>query len=349
MLPPRGPHHSPTTGVTAVIIDAHAHITGPMELYQYFRQLTGGSGPARIAAVEYSDERLEETLAPHLAEIATVGTDLQLVSPRPWAVPTGDHREAIVLQITQQVNDMIGRSVRLHPDRFAGVAALPQAAGTSARFCVDELERCVTELGFVGCKINPDPGEGAVATPHMGEEYWYPLYEKMVELGVPALVHSGPYRFSREPELNYFPGEEAVTAWGMLRTPRVFEDFPDLKIIIGHGGGYIPYQAGRGRAFRLNAMRNDPSLESFDDTMRRLYYDTVLYDQPAMNLLVNVVGADRCLFGSDKPANGSVNDPVTGRPLNDTKPLIEAVPGITNTDTAAIFEGNARRIYSRLS
>ena len=103
MLPPRGPHHSPTTGVTAVIIDAHAHITGPMELYQYFRQLTGGSGPARIAAVEYSDERLEETLAPHLAEIATVGTDLQLVSPRPWAVPTGDRREAIVLQITARL------------------------------------------------------------------------------------------------------------------------------------------------------------------------------------------------------------------------------------------------------
>ena len=278
-----------------MIIDAHAHVTGPMELYQYFRGLTGGAGPIRLTPPEISDERLEESLQLHLEEIAGVGTDLQLISPRPWAIPTGDRRANVVLQITQSINDMVARVVTLHPDRFVGIGALPQAAGTDAKFCVDELERSVTELGFVGCKINPDPGEGATETPHMGDEYWYPLYEKMVELDVPALVHGGPFRFSREPELGYFVGEEAVAAWGILRTPRVFQDFPNLKLIIGHGGGYIPYQAGRGRAFRLNQIRNDPTLESFDESMRRLYYDTVLYDQPAMDLLVKVVGADRCL------------------------------------------------------
>lgn len=331
-----------------MIIDAHAHITGPMELYQYFRGLTGGAGPIRLSAPEISDERLEESLEAHLEEIAGVGTDLQLVSPRPWAIPTGDRREAVVLQITQSINDMVARVVRLHPDRFAGIGALPQAAGTDAKFWVEELERSVTELGFIGCKINPDPGEGATEIPHMGDEFWYPLYEKMVELDVPGLVHGGPFRFSREPELGYFVGEEAVAAWGILRTPRVFQDFPNLKLVIGHGGGYIPYQAGRGRAFRLNQIRNDPTLESFDESMRRLYYDTVLYDQDAMDLLVKVVGADRCLFGSDKPANGSVRDPETDRALNDTKPLVDAVPGLTDDQRSAIFEGNARAIYSRL-
>ena len=331
-----------------MIIDAHAHVTGPMEIYQHFRALTGGSGPTRIASIKISDERLEASLQPHLNEITDVGTDLQLISPRPWAIPTGDRRESVVLSITQQVNDIVARAVGLHPNRFAGIAALPQAAGTDAKFCVDELERCVSELGFVGLKINPDPTEGAGETPHMGDEYWYPLYEKMVALDVPALLHGGPFRFSREPELGYFPGEEAVAAWSILRTPRVFEDFPALKIVVGHGGGYIPYQAGRGRAFRLNAMRNDPSLESFDDSMRRLYYDTILYDQEAMDLLVKVVGVDRCLFGSDKPANGSVHDPATGRALNDLRPLVEAVPGLTDADRTAIFEGNARAAYSRL-
>ncbi len=331
-----------------MIIDAHAHVTGPMELYQHFRGLTGGAGPIRLTAPEISDERLEETLKPHLDEVADVGTDLQLISPRPWAIPTGDRRASVVLQITQSINDMVARVVALHPDRFVGIGALPQAAGTDAKFCVEELERCVTELGFVGCKINPDPGEGAIETPDMGDEYWYPLYEKMVELDVPGLVHGGPFRFSREPELGYFPGEEAVAAWAILRTPQVFKDFPNLKLMIGHGGGYIPYQAGRGRAFRLNLMRNDPTLESFDESMRRLYYDTVLYDQDAMDLLVKVVGADRCLFGTDKPANGSIRDPETGRVLNDTKPLVDAVPGLTDDDRTAIFEGNARAIYSRL-
>ena len=332
-------------------IDAHAHITGPMELYNYFRGLTGGSGQARLTPPDFSDERLEESLQAHIAEVSDVGTDLQIVSPRPWAVPTGDRRENLVLQITQSVNDMIARSVKLHPERFVGIGAIPQAAGQPISFCLEELERCVLELGFVGLKINPDPGEGSVETPHMGDEYWYPLYEKMVELDVPALIHGGPYRFSREPELGYFVEEEAVAAWSILRSPRVFQDFPNLKLVVGHGGGYIPYQAGRGRAFRMNAMQRDPNAhyESFDESMRRLYYDTVLYDGEAMELLIKVVGADRCIFGTDKPANGSVKDPVTGKALNDTKQYIDRIDWLSEEDRHAIFEGNARRIYTRMS
>ena len=201
-----------------------------------------------------------------------------------------------------------------------------------------------------GLKINPDPGEGATETPHMGDEYWYPLYEKMVELDVPALIHGGPFRFSREPELGYFVDEEAVAAWAILRSPRVFQDFPNLKLVVGHGGGYIPYQAGRGRAFRMNAMQRDPNAhyESFDESMRRLYYDTVLYDGEAMELLIKVVGADRCIFGTDKPANGSVKDPVTGKALNDTKQYIDRIDWLSDEDRHAIFEGNARRIYTRM-
>ena len=331
-------------------IDAHAHITGPMELYNYFRGLTGGSGQARLTPPDFSDERLEESLQAHIAEVSDVGTDLQIVSPRPWAVPTGDRRENLVLQITQSVNDMIARSVKLHPERFVGIGAIPQAAGQPISFCLEELERCVLELGFVGLKINPDPGEGSVETPHMGDEYWYPLYEKMVELDVPALIHGGPFRFSREPELGYFVEEEAVAAWAILRSPRVFQDFPNLKLVVGHGGGYIPYQAGRGRAFRMNAMQRDPNAhyESFDESMRRLYYDTVLYDGEAMELLIKVVGADRCIFGTDKPANGSVKDPVTGKALNDTKQYIDRIDWLSDEDRHAIFEGNARRIYTRM-
>ena len=88
--------------------------------------------------------------------------------------------------------------------------------------------------------------------------------------------------------------------------------------------------------------------ESFDDSMRRLYYDTVLYDGEAMELLIKVVGSDRVLFGTDKPANGSVKDPVTNRVLNDVKPLINQIEWLNDEDKSAIFEGNARKLYSRL-
>lgn len=332
-----------------MIIDTHAHVTGPMEMYEYFRGLAGTSGGGvRPRKFEISDERLEESLREHLTEVGGVGTDLQLVSPRPWAVPTGDRREALVLEITRQVNDMVARCVKLHPDRFVGLGALPQRAGVSPKACAQEMQRCVAELGFIGFKINPDPGEGGGESPDLGDEYWYPLYEKMTELDVPGLIHGGPYRFSREPELGYFVTEEAVAGWALMRS-RVFRDFPNLKIIIGHGGGYIPYQIGRAKGFRLAEMQRDPTRESIEESMRHLYYDTVLYNQESVELLIKIVGADRCLFGSDKPANGSVIDPATGRALNDIKAYIDAIPWLTDADRGAIYEENARSVYSRLS
>lgn len=129
----------------------------------------------------------------------------------------------------------------------------------------------------------------------------------------------------------------------------MFRDFPRLKLIVGHGGGYIPYQVGRARAFRLNEMKRDSELEDFDTTMKRMYYDTVLYNQESIELLIKVVGVEQCLFGSDKPANGSVADPETGRSLNDIKPMIENIEWLSDADRYALYEGNALRVYSRLA
>ncbi len=334
-----------------MIIDSHAHITGPNELYEYFRGFTNVSGAAGRGIRRYPipDDLLEQSIKSHLSEVEGVGTDLQLIAPRPWAVPTAERRIGIVVSITQQVNDMVAQCVRLHPDRFAGLGALPQSPVLKPRDCIEEMERCVNEMGFVGFKINPDPGEGAAETPHMGDEYWYPIYEKMVELGTPGLIHGGLLRFSREPELGYFCQEETVAGWALLRTLKVFREFPDLKLIIAHGGGYIPYQYGRARSFRLNEIERNPAAESFETSLRRLYFDTVLYDQESLELLIKIVGVDRCLFGSDKPANGSVINPKTGRSLNDIKPMLDAIEWLSDVDRRAIYEENARRIYTRLA
>src|SRR3569623_1579104 len=120
-----------------MIIDTHAHVTGPAELYTYFRELQASLGPMRPKAPAFSDERVEESIADHLREVAAVGTDLQLVSPRTWAVPTGDRREAVVQHISRCANDMVAQVVRLQPDRFAAVAALPQMAGVSTASCLE--------------------------------------------------------------------------------------------------------------------------------------------------------------------------------------------------------------------
>ena len=185
----------------------------------------------------------------------------------------------------------------------------------------------------------------------MGDEYWYPLYEKMVELDVPALIHGGPFRFSREPELGYFVDEEAVAALGHLAVASSLPGLPQPQAGRRSRRRLHPLPGGPGDApFRMNAMQRDPNAhyESFDESMRRLYYDTVLYDGEAMELLIKVVGADRCIFGTDKPANGSVKDPVTGKALNDTKQYIDRIDWLSDEDRHAIFEGNARRIYTRM-
>lgn len=332
-----------------MIIDVHAHATAPEELYAFNYRLM--SSPARFrggGSPAISDDRIAAIMENHIRQVKQVGTDLQLISPRPWAFPTSIPEETSVRTMAGAANDVIARTVALFPGMFRGIAGLPQCAGVSPANCVEELDRCVTGLGFVGCKINPDVGEGDGRTPPMGDEWWYPLYAKMTELDVPGLIHTGGRRNTREPEAGHFPAEETVAAHALLGS-RVFRDFPTLKLIVAHGGGYLPYQIGRQRAPRFNAMRRDPELESFDQSLRRLYYDTVLYNSESLEMLFRLAGADRCMFGSDRPATGSAIDPDTGKSLDDIKPVIESIGWLSEADRAGIFAGNALQAYARLS
>jgi len=332
-----------------MIIDVHAHATAPDEIYAFNYRIMGA--PARFrggGSPVVSDERIAAVMEDHIRQVKAVGTDLQLISPRPWAFPTSIADEVAVRLMAQAANDVIARTVALFPSMFSGIAGLPQCAGVNPANCVEELERCVNDLGFAGCKINPDVGEGDGTTPPMGDEWWYPLYAKMVELDVPGLIHTGGRRNTREPEAGHFPNEETVAAHSLLGS-RVFKEFPTLKLIVGHGGGYMPYQIGRQRAPRFNAMRRNPELESFDRSLRRLYYDTVLYNVESLELLFKIATVDQCLFGSDKPATGSAVDPETGKSLDDIKPTIESIAWLSDADRAKVFEGNAARLYTRLA
>jgi 4-oxalmesaconate hydratase len=331
-----------------MIIDVHAHATPPAEVLAFNYRLM--NAPSRFrggGSPTFSDESILAAMQDHIRDVEAVGTDLQLISPRPWAFPTSIREEVSVRVMAQVANDVIARTAKLFPEKFRGVAGLPQCAGVSPANCTEELERCVKDLGFVGCKINPDVGEGDGQTPPMGDEWWYPLYQKMVDLDVPGLIHTGGRRNTREPEAGYYPTEETIAANSILGS-RVLKDFPTLKLIVAHGGGYLPYQIGRQRAPRFNAMRRNPELESFDQSLRRLYYDTVLYNAESLELLFKLAGADRCLFGTDRPAAGSAIDPDTGRSLDDIKPLIESISWLSDAERTGVFEGNALSIYPRL-
>lgn len=329
-----------------MIIDAHGHVSAPDGLYAYNYKLIATRGDFGKGDPRISDDALAAAVAPHVRLLDAVGTDLQLIPPRPWGMAQ-NRDEKIVRWMAEAANELVARQVALFPRRFAGLAGLPVVAGASLRGSVEELERCVRDLGMIGAMVNPDPGEGAGATPGMGEPYWYPLYEKAVELDVPLFVHTGNNGNGRETQSEHFITEESIAALSLLRSP-VFRDFPALRIVIAHGGGSVPYQVGRYRGSRAYLRFADREGESFDDRLRKLWFDTVLYNQESIELLLRIVGVDRCLFGTDTPGTGSVINPATGRPSDDLKPVVEAIAWLDDAGRAALFAGNARTVFPRL-
>jgi 4-oxalmesaconate hydratase len=237
---------------------------------------------------------------------------------------------------------VIAQTCELFPTRYLGVAGLPQGPGESLDSAITELERCVNDYGFVGCLLNPDPAEGGFpAPPGLGDPFWYPLYEKLCELDIPALVHSAACCSERESYTLHFINEESTAVVSLLES-ETFERYPSLKLMIGHGGGAIPYQIARFEAWRSRA--KNP--ERFRDAMRKLYYDTCVYGADGLDLLFRVVGPDRCLFGTENPGTGSAPDRDSGRQFDDLKPVIEEqIPWLSDDDRKSIFETNARKLF----
>ncbi|MGH7829336.1 MAG: amidohydrolase family protein, partial [Candidatus Binatia bacterium] len=217
-------------------------------------------------------------------------------------------------------------------------------AGVSPKNTFQEKDRCVKDLGLVGIMINPDPGEADGQTPAMGEEYWYPLYEKMVELDIPGLVHPASCRNPRESFHGHFITEESIAILSIIHS-KVFEDFPTLKLIISHGGGSVPYQVGRWRS----QLRGPNDTETFDEQLRKFYFDTALYNTESLGLLFKIAGPDRCLFGTERPGAGSKTDPRTGKWYDDVRPMIEGISWLNAGQKEQIFSKNAERVFSRFT
>jgi predicted TIM-barrel fold metal-dependent hydrolase len=330
-----------------MIIDCHAHVSAPAELWAYRARLMAHRGAHGRGKVDVSDEEIraavnkpEIAIKGHLPLMNEYGTDLQLLSPRPFQLMHSERPGKLVHWWVEECNNMIARQTRLFPGRFLGVAGLPQVAGAPIEAVLPELERCVARLGFVGCLLNPDPFEnGEQEAPALGDRYWYPLYEKLCELDVPAHIHATGSRSERVSYSLHFVNEESIAVVGLVNS-RVFNDFPNLKIIVSHGGGAIPYQLGR---FEASSLRGGG--ERFSVGMRKLYYDTVLYTSDALALLIKTVGADRCLFGAECPGVGSATDPETGRPMDDVASVIRGFDWINADQKSQILENNARSLF----
>lgn len=328
-----------------MIIDCHGHVSAPTELWAYKATLLAHRGSHGRGGVKVSDEELiaaankaEHWPAGHLDLMKKHRTDRQLISPRPFQMMQSERPGKLVHWFTEEVNTLIHRQCQLLPDRFVPVAGLPQAAGEPIENVFPELERCV-KLGFKGCLLNPDPYENSgTEAPGLGERYWYPLYEKLCELDIPAHIHSTGSRSERTPYTLHFINEESIAVFNLVNSS-VLDDFPTLKILVSHGGGAIPYQLGR---FESASLRGK---QRFSTKLRKLYFDTVLYTPAALRLLIETIGPEHCLFGTECPGVGSAINPETGATMDDIAPYIERFDWLSAADKQAIFEDNVRKLF----
>jgi 4-oxalmesaconate hydratase len=326
-----------------MIIDSHAHIVMPPESFRYMAELVGGrANPSTTPKIpDASVRKVAEEL---VKSMDNVGTDVQFISPRPYLQMHSVKPGRVSELWSRHCNDLIARFVEMFPDRFRGVAGLPQYMDEAlTERAIPELRRCVNELGFVGCLINPDPTEGAGPTPPgLGDPFWHPLYQAMTELDVPGLIHSAGSCNARESYTLKFINEESIAIISLLNA-KIFDKFPTLKIVVSHGGGAIPYQMGRFRAWNV---RKGETM-SFDDQLKQLYFDTCNYSKEAIELLLKVAGTDNVMFGTEKPGTGSARDPISGRDYDDMKPVIESIEWLTAQQRSNIFECNCKRVYTR--
>ena len=333
-----------------MIIDCHGHYTtAPSGLEAWRkRQIAALGDPSKapgISELVITDAEIRASLEnAQLKMQRERGTDLTIFSPRASFMAHHIGNEATSRDWSRLCNDLVHRVCQLYPDNFVGVCQLPQSPGVRPERSIPELERCVNELGMIGCNLNPDPSGGHWKEPPLTDRWWYPLYEKMVELDVPAMVHvsSSCNPVFHATGAHYINAD--TTAFMQFLTSDLFRDFPTLRFIIPHGGGAVPYHWGRYKGLAQDLKR--PPLKEL--VLNNVFFDTCVYHYPGIELLTKVVPVDNILFASEMVGAVRGIDPDTGHHYDDTRRYVDQVQALSAEARHRIFEGNARRVFPRL-
>jgi aminocarboxymuconate-semialdehyde decarboxylase len=205
-------------------------------------------------------------------------------------------------------NDGIAQMVAKNPARLRGMATLPMQDPDAA---IAELERVVTEYGFKAVELGT-----SIEAEHLAAAKFRPVLKTIEQLGCFIFVH--PYTCTAKGGMEGydlfntigFPLDEVIMA-AHLMFSGALDELKELRILIAHGGGYVPYQIGRmDRAFRHRASTRINTQTSPRDLMRRFYFDALTHDPHSLRLLINQVGADHIAIGTDNPFDMGYEDPV---------------------------------------
>jgi predicted TIM-barrel fold metal-dependent hydrolase len=329
------------------VLDVHGHVTVPFSANSFLMLMMGSNTPMaspigqdRAGPAGVSVDEFRAAARGHVTYMDERNIDVQLIGPRPFLM-MGWMEEHLLPAWTRYVNDMIHQQCTMFPDRFLGAAMLPQVSeAPDLSNCLAELNRCVTEYGFAAVYVSPDPG-GRRTTPGMHEPYWYPVYARAQELGIPLIVHgtnSLDPRYRVVPH-NYQLGflTEQYLAGQFLSHGDVFDRFPELKVIICHCGGALD-----------RFIPTDHHIAQ-KDLSGNLFYDTCGYDLNFLEAAIKQRGVPRMLFGTEAPGSGRAIRPETGRSSDDLVPVIGGFDFLTEEDKIRIFNENPARVVPALA
>jgi aminocarboxymuconate-semialdehyde decarboxylase len=327
-------------------IDAHAHILAE-ETMALMRKEAPKIGPRieRIdddfAVLEVAGSRYRPfprggwDMLRRLSDMDAAGIDMQLVSNTPQTFLYNQDPSLTAAMATLQ-NDQIAKTVAASPKRLMGLATLPMQAPAVA---ADELRRAIRSLGLKGAQIGSNVNGRNLDDPGLE-----PLWAAANELGAFIMVHptqvAGAERLGAYYLTNLIGNPlDTTIAAACLVFGGVIERHPCIKFLMVHGGGFVPYQAGRFRhGWHVRPEPRATLKAPPDDSLNRLYFDTIVHDQSVLRFLVSSAGASRVLLGSDYPFDMGSLDGVH---------QVRALP-LSEPDKATILGGAAQALLDRV-
>ena len=312
-------------------IDIHAHSTP-----QCFQRevLQGRSWHGMTAAEgELFNPRNAWTPEQRIADMDSIGVDVQVVSTN-VAFYKYDQDVDTTVAIATDCNDEVHQMTLDYPERLSGLATLPMQ---DVRAAIAELERAMTTLGLKGAMINDHVNGRTYDDPA-----FLPFWRAAEQMGAVLLIHqANPTMVAPRIDRYHLPNtignlaERAVT-FASFVFGGVMDQCPDLKVCLAHGGGYTCFGAGRmdrGWLVRREARVNitQPPSEYLD----RFYYDCLTHSEPALRMLIDTVGIDRVVLGTDWPADMMIDWPVG---------WVMGLPSLTQDEKEAILWKNLEKL-----
>ncbi|HEX3954199.1 MAG TPA: amidohydrolase family protein [Stellaceae bacterium] len=269
-----------------------------------------------------------------IADMDHMGIDIQAISPAPRQTYYGADPD-LGLAVSREINDFMAEICGRYPDRFVGLGTIPFQAPDLA---IAELERLHKSLGFRGIEIMTHVAGEDLSAPRFRK-----IFARCEELGMLVFMHSDGFTEAGRFHDHYFANVignplDTTVAVHHLIFGGVLEDYPNLKLVLSHGGGFLPAYSGRidhgasARPDTCECIRHMPTTY-----LKRLYFDTIVYTHHQLEYLVEQYGADHILMGTDYPADMGENDPIG---------FVEGAAGLDDSERRAILGRNAARLLN---